>query len=182
MLCNQGWSDPGLIIWFNCECRYPYNNFLHHHVENIILSCLECKNAPLIEHLLHECNLVGKILEAEKNFTLEDSNKVIAQPSLSHYYLIIGLFLSMLFVFVFILSFLSCVVTFMLYTLHNLIRIHVVYSFLSQPTVPAEGRLPPRIGNIGHLTRISNKLVQLGNNNSEIHLYLQVITESWVFF
>ncbi|KAH9796128.1 SIT4 phosphatase-associated family protein [Citrus sinensis] len=55
--------------------EYPYNNFLHHHVENIILSCLECKNAPLIEHLLHECNLVGKILEAEKNFTLKDSNK-----------------------------------------------------------------------------------------------------------
>lgn len=100
--------------------EYPYNNFLHHHVENIILSCLECKNAPLIEHLLHECNLVGKILEAEKNFTLEDSNK---------------------------------------------------------PTVPAEGRSPPRIGNIGHLTRISNKLVQLGNNNSEIHAYLQENSE-----
>ncbi|KAH9747787.1 SIT4 phosphatase-associated family protein [Citrus sinensis] len=100
--------------------EYPYNNFLHHHVENIILSCLECKNAPLIEHLLHECNLVGKILEAEKNFTLKDSNK---------------------------------------------------------PTVPAEGRLPPRIGNIGHLTRISNKLIQLGNNNSEIHAYLQENSE-----
>ncbi|KAL9452854.1 hypothetical protein AB3S75_008611 [Citrus x aurantiifolia] len=100
--------------------EYPYNNFLHHHVENIILSCLECKNAPLIEHLLHECNLVGKILEAEKNFTLKDSNK---------------------------------------------------------PTVPAEGRSPPRIGNIGHLTRISNKLIQLGNNNSEIHAYLQENSE-----
>ncbi|KAJ4702988.1 Serine/threonine-protein phosphatase 6 regulatory subunit 3 [Melia azedarach] len=97
--------------------EYPYNNFLHHHVENIILSCLESKNVPLIEHLLRECNLIGKILEAEKNFTLAaDSNK---------------------------------------------------------PTVPAEGRSSPRIGNIGHLTRISNKLVQLGNNNSEIQAYLQ---------
>ncbi|RVW98523.1 hypothetical protein CK203_026891 [Vitis vinifera] len=51
---------------------YPYNNFMHHHVENIIVSCLESKNRPLIEHLLHECNLVGKILEAEKNYTLSD--------------------------------------------------------------------------------------------------------------
>lgn len=97
--------------------EYPYNNFVHHHIENIIVSCLESKNAPLVEHLLRDCNLVGKILEAEKNFTLAaDSNK---------------------------------------------------------PTVPVEGRSPPRIGNIGHLTRISNKLVQLANTNSEIHAFLQ---------
>lgn len=51
---------------------------MHHHVENIIVSCLESKNRPLIEHLLHECNLVGKILEAEKNYTLSDDlNKVM---------------------------------------------------------------------------------------------------------
>ncbi|XP_044496129.1 serine/threonine-protein phosphatase 6 regulatory subunit 3 isoform X2 [Mangifera indica] len=101
--------------------EYPYNNFLHHHVETIILSCLESKNAPLIEHLLHECNLAGKILEAEKDFTLKaDSNK---------------------------------------------------------PTIPAEGRLLPRIGNLGHLTRISNKLVQLGNSNNEIQAYLQENSE-----
>ncbi|XP_068320292.1 uncharacterized protein [Pyrus communis] len=97
--------------------KYPYNNFVHHHIENIIVSCLESKNIPLIEHLLRECDLVGKILQAEKNFTLAaDADK---------------------------------------------------------PTVPAEGRSPPRIGNIGHLTRISNKLIQLGNNNSEIQTLLQ---------
>lgn len=56
------------FVLFNC--RYPYNNFLHHHVENIIFSCLESKNPILIGHVLRECNLVGKILEAEKNFTL----------------------------------------------------------------------------------------------------------------
>ncbi|PQQ21220.1 serine/threonine-protein phosphatase 6 regulatory subunit 3 [Prunus yedoensis var. nudiflora] len=101
--------------------KYPYNNFLHHHIENIIVSCLESKNAPLVEHLLRDCNLVGKILEAEKNFTLAaDSDK---------------------------------------------------------PTVPAEGRSQPRIGNIGHLTRISNKLIQLGNNNSEIQTQLQENSE-----
>ncbi|KAK9267336.1 hypothetical protein L1049_009760 [Liquidambar formosana] len=103
--------------------EYPYNNFMHHHVENIVVSCLESKNSPLIEHLLRDCNLVGKILEAEKNFTLA------TDPS--------------------------------------------------KPTVPAEGRSPPRIGNIGHLTRISNKLLQLGNNNSEIQACLQENNE-WV--
>ncbi|KAF2317887.1 hypothetical protein GH714_041207 [Hevea brasiliensis] len=97
--------------------KYPYNNFLHHHVEIIICSCLESKNASLIGHVLHECNLVGKILEAEKNFTL------VADPG--------------------------------------------------KPTIPADGRPPPRIGNIGHLTRISNKLVQLGNNNGDILACLQ---------
>ncbi|KAA8514846.1 hypothetical protein F0562_018025 [Nyssa sinensis] len=101
--------------------EYPYNNFLHHHVEHIIMSCLESKNSLLIEHLLRDCNLVGKILEAENNFTLA--------------------------------------------TVPN------------KPTVPAEGRLPPRIGNIGHLTRISNKLVQLGNINIDIQTHLQDNTE-----
>ncbi|KDP34941.1 hypothetical protein JCGZ_09229 [Jatropha curcas] len=97
--------------------EYPYNNFLHHHVENIIFSCLESKNAILIGHLLRECNLVGKILDTEKNSTL------MAEPG--------------------------------------------------KPTVPADGRPPPRIGNIGHLTRISNKIIQLGNNNGDILACLQ---------
>lgn len=57
----------------------------------------------------------------------------------------------------------------------------VSFFFLSflQPTIPAEGRPAPRIGNIGHLTRISNKLIQLGNNNSEIEAYLQVFISAY---
>lgn len=43
-----------------------------------------------------------------------------------------------------------------------------------QPIYPGEDRPPPRVGNIGHLTRISNKLVQLGNSNSDILAHLQV--------
>ncbi|PPS00618.1 hypothetical protein GOBAR_AA20030 [Gossypium barbadense] len=101
----------------NLFFEYPYNNFLHHHVENIILSCLESKNVPLIANLLRECNLLGKILEAEKNCMLG------SDPNM--------------------------------------------------PTVSAEGRPSPKIGNIGHLTRISNKLVQLGNSNWDIQSYLQ---------
>ncbi|CAL1405929.1 unnamed protein product [Linum trigynum] len=103
--------------------EYPYNNFLHHHVESIIFSCLESKNGCLCEHLLHECNLVTKILEAEMNFTLATDS--------------------------------------------------------SKPTIPAEGRSPPRIGNIGHLTRVSNKLVQLANNNSAVQALLQESTQ-WI--
>ncbi|KAJ1420909.1 SIT4 phosphatase-associated protein family [Sesbania bispinosa] len=97
--------------------EYPYNNFLHHHVENIIISCLESKNSSLQEHLLCDCDFVGKIIHAEKHFTLEADT--------------------------------------------------------SKPSAPAEGKSPPRIGSIGHLTRISNKLIQLGNNNSVIQQHLQ---------
>ncbi|KAK8500305.1 hypothetical protein V6N13_008821 [Hibiscus sabdariffa] len=107
----------------NLFFEYPYNNFLHHHVENIILSCLESKNVSLVENLLCECNLLGKILEAEKNCMLA------SDPNM--------------------------------------------------PTVSAEGRAPPKIGNIGHLTCISNKLVQLGNSNGEIQAYLQENSE-WI--
>nr|CAB3466561.1 unnamed protein product [Digitaria exilis] len=36
-----------------------------------------------------------------------------------------------------------------------------------------KGRNPPRIGNIGHITRIANKLIQLGNSSSVIQSHLQ---------
>lgn len=65
---------PGISF----DCRYPYNNFLHHHVEHIVMSCLGSKSHNFVDHLLHECNLVGKMLDAEKNFTLTaDESKVI---------------------------------------------------------------------------------------------------------
>nr|XP_004233174.1 serine/threonine-protein phosphatase 6 regulatory subunit 3 isoform X2 [Solanum lycopersicum] len=103
--------------------EYPYNNFLHHHVETIIISCLESKNIQFVDHLLSDCNLLLKILEAEKNSTLAADQ--------------------------------------------------------SKPTASVEGRTPPRIGNIGHVTRIANKLVQLGNNNNGIQSRLQENSE-WI--
>ncbi|KAL8468626.1 hypothetical protein ACS0TY_031719 [Phlomoides rotata] len=103
--------------------EYPYNNFLHYHVEQIVISCLESKNPQFVEHILRDCNLIGRILEAEKDYTLTVN--------------------------------------------------------LGKHTVPAEGKTPPRIGNIGHLTRIANKIVQLGNSNSEIQTFLQENSD-WV--
>ncbi|KAL6561919.1 hypothetical protein OROGR_002926 [Orobanche gracilis] len=97
--------------------EYPYNNFLHYHVEHIVTSCLESKNPQFVEHLFRDCNLIGRILEAEKNFTLSiDVNK---------------------------------------------------------PTIAADGKSSHRIGNIGHLTRIANKIIQLGDSNSGIQTFLQ---------
>ncbi|URD86889.1 serine threonine-protein phosphatase 6 regulatory subunit [Musa troglodytarum] len=46
-------------------------------------------------------------------------------------------------------------------------------------SVPTIGRQPFRAGNIGHITRISNKLVQLANNNDHIRSYLQE-SEEWI--
>ncbi|RLM93370.1 serine/threonine-protein phosphatase 6 regulatory subunit 3-like isoform X2 [Panicum miliaceum] len=103
--------------------EYPYNNFLHHHVENIIVSCLEGKRTELVEHVLNECDIVGKILVAERLSSLSTES--------------------------------------------------------NGPTVPSEEKAPPRIGNVGHMTRIANKLIQLGNSNSRIQAHLQENTE-WV--
>ncbi|KAH0942684.1 hypothetical protein HID58_002321, partial [Brassica napus] len=70
-------------------------------VESIIVSCLESKNDEIVDHLLHECDLIGKILKIEKQPILSSDN---------------------------------------------------------QPTIPAAGKQAPRVGNIGHISRISNKL------------------------
>lgn len=103
--------------------EYPYNNLLHHHVESIITSCLESKNVMLVEHVFQDCNLIGKIIEADRHSILSSDSNL--------------------------------------------------------PTVPSAGRQSPRTGNIGHITRIANKLVQMGNNNGHIHAYLQENTE-WI--
>nr|CAB3488304.1 unnamed protein product [Digitaria exilis] len=97
--------------------EYPFNNFLHHHVENIIGSCLESKQDQLIGHVLDECKLVTRILEAEQNSSLSTD--------------------------------------------------------LTKHTLSAEGRSPPRIGIVGHMTRIANKLLQLANTNTMVQSHLQ---------
>lgn len=96
--------------------EYPYNNALHHQVESIIVSCLESKNEEIIDHLLRECDLIGKILKIEKQPILSGDN---------------------------------------------------------QPTIPAAGKQSPRVGNIGHISRISNKLVQLSTNSDPIKTLLE---------
>uniref|UniRef100_A0A0E0PE76 SIT4 phosphatase-associated family protein n=2 Tax=Oryza TaxID=4527 RepID=A0A0E0PE76_ORYRU len=75
------------------------------------------KRDQLICHVLDECKLVTRILEAEKNSALSID--------------------------------------------------------LTKHTVPLEGRFTPRIGLVGHMTRISNKLIQLAKTNSIIQSHLQ---------
>ncbi|KAK8496172.1 hypothetical protein V6N13_052118 [Hibiscus sabdariffa] len=116
-LVSSGTIQRVLDLFF----EYPYNNALHHHVESIILSCLESKNNDIVGHLLQECDLIGKFLQTDKNPILSgDCNK---------------------------------------------------------PTSPAAGKCASRVGNIGHITRISNKILQLGSNNSCIKECLQENSE-----
>ncbi|KAK8605080.1 hypothetical protein V6N13_082537 [Hibiscus sabdariffa] len=116
-LVSSGTIQRVLDLFF----EYPYNNALHHHVESIILSCLESKNNDIVGHLLQECDLIGKFLQTDKNPILSgDCNK---------------------------------------------------------PTLPAAGKCASRVGNIGHITRISNKILQLGSNNSCITECLQENSE-----
>ncbi|CAI0397868.1 unnamed protein product [Linum tenue] len=116
-LVSSGTVKRVLDLFF----EYPFNNALHHHVESITFSCLETKSESMIDHLLRECDLVGKLLQTDKN--------------------------------------------------------PVISGDQNQPTLPATGKRLPRSGNLGHITRISNKLVQLGNSNSCIHTYLQENSE-----
>ncbi|KAJ4810273.1 Serine/threonine-protein phosphatase 6 regulatory subunit 1 [Rhynchospora pubera] len=116
-LVQQGAVKRVIDLFF----EYAFNNFLHHHLENILVSCLESNKSLLTDHVLVDCKLVDKILNSEKNPTLS------SDPS--------------------------------------------------KPTIPTEGRAPPKIGNSGHMTRIANKLVQLSNSNSTIQTHLQENSE-----
>ncbi|KAM3302901.1 serine/threonine-protein phosphatase 6 regulatory subunit 3 isoform X1 [Capsicum chacoense] len=119
-LVSSGTIERVLNLFF----EYPYNNALHHHVESIIYSCLESKHNTIVDHLFEECNLIGKIIQTDKQPTVSGDG--------------------------------------------------------NQPTVPATGKQAPRVGNIGHITRISNKLIQLGNNNCiRAHLEKNMEFSDW---
>lgn len=66
-----------LLTSFVLKYRYPYNNSLHHHIESIISSCLESKSNAIIDHVLRDCDLVGRFIQADKNSILSaESNQV----------------------------------------------------------------------------------------------------------
>ncbi|CAH2038613.1 unnamed protein product [Thlaspi arvense] len=115
-LVSSGTIQRTLDLFF----EYPYNNALHHQVESIILSCLENKSDLMVNHILRECNLIGKFLASDRDSDLSGG---------------------------------------------------------SQPTIAASGKKPPRVGYVGHITRISNKIVQLSNSNGQIKAYLQENSE-----
>ncbi|KAM0013864.1 putative SIT4 phosphatase-associated protein family [Helianthus debilis subsp. tardiflorus] len=48
---------------------------------------------------------------------------------------------------------------------------------IDQPTLAATGRNAPRVGNLGHVTRIANKITQLGNNDICIQTHIQESSE-----
>lgn len=51
---------------------------------------------------------------------------------------------------------------------------YIMDSAFMQPTFAAAGKQAPRVGNVGHITRISNKLVQLSTNSNQIKTLLEV--------
>ncbi|XP_027773377.1 serine/threonine-protein phosphatase 6 regulatory subunit 3-like isoform X3 [Solanum pennellii] len=112
-LISSGAIERVLDLFF----EYPYNNALHHHVESIIISCMESKNKIIVDHLFEECDLIGKILQTDKQSTISSDEK--------------------------------------------------------QPTFANSAKRAPRVGSIGHITRISNKLVQLGKNDNYIQAHIE---------
>lgn len=43
-------------------------------MESIILSCLESKSDTIVNHLLQDCNLIGRFLQMDKNPILSGDN------------------------------------------------------------------------------------------------------------
>ena len=43
-----------------------------------------------------------------------------------------------------------------------------------QPTLPAADKKQPKAGNLGHITRIANKIVQIGQGKKSIQTHIQV--------
>lgn len=117
-VARQGLVCLGAIqMVINLFFDYPFNNALHHYVESVISSCLESNSSVLLDHLFQDCDLIGKLLEA-------DEMPFLIDEPIKH-------------------------------------------------TAPTCGRPPPKRGNLGHITRIANRLCHLGNTNIHIQAYLQ---------
>nr|XP_043625504.1 serine/threonine-protein phosphatase 6 regulatory subunit 3-like isoform X2 [Erigeron canadensis] len=53
----------------------------------------------------------------------------------------------------------------------------ILFGVADQPTLPAAEKNAPRVGNLGHVTRIANKITQLGNTDSCIQKQIQESSE-----
>ncbi|AAF79824.1 T6D22.8 [Arabidopsis thaliana] len=124
-LVSSGTIKRTLDLFF----EYPYNNALHHQVESIILSCLENKSDLMVNHILRDCDLIGKFLLSDRDSNLLGDSQVLP------------------------------------------------FAMFTKPTVAASGKKKPRVGYVGHITRISNKIGQLSNSNGQIKAYLQENSE-----
>lgn len=57
-------------------------------MESIIFSCLESKSDTMVDHLLRECDLMGKVLQTDKSPLLSgESDKVDCCHKLVKYFL-----------------------------------------------------------------------------------------------
>lgn len=138
-----------MLYAINFMNRYPFNNFLHHHVEKLIMACLESNRSAIIDHLFAECNIIRKFLSADKTPLLSDSNPVSSS--------------------IFPVHDASHAIFFVILGAEKFLLLSIL-----QVTIPAAGRKAPRAGHIGHVSRICNKLTQLGISNDHVQAYLQV--------
>ncbi|XP_027342210.1 serine/threonine-protein phosphatase 6 regulatory subunit 3-like isoform X2 [Abrus precatorius] len=76
-MVNTGTVQRVIDLFF----EYPYNNSLHHHVESIIVSCLESKTDAIVDHLLRDCDLIGRILQADKRSILSADRNLPTVPA-----------------------------------------------------------------------------------------------------
>ncbi|GJP34040.1 hypothetical protein CLOM_g18513 [Closterium sp. NIES-68] len=96
--------------------RFHFNNFLHHHVERMVMAILESGSSLLLEHLFVECDMLNRVMTA-----YDDPHAPDSRP---------------------------------------------------EPRA-ASARVPARSGYMGHLTRIANRICQLGASNPQIEGYIQ---------
>ncbi|CAO2812975.1 unnamed protein product [Amaranthus hypochondriacus] len=82
-LMNSGTIKRVLDLFF----EYPFNNALHHHVESITLSCLESRNDTVTDHLFNDCDLIKKILDADKHPMLSGDLKLVNYCAFANYFL-----------------------------------------------------------------------------------------------
>ncbi|QHN95050.1 hypothetical protein HN51_042947 [Arachis hypogaea] len=76
-MANSGTIQRVIDLFF----EYPFNNLLHHHVESIIFSCLESRNDAIVDHLLHECDLIGRVISADKDSILSADKNLPTVPA-----------------------------------------------------------------------------------------------------
>ena len=66
---------------------------MHHHIESVILSCLDSKSDDIVDHLIRECDLIGKFLQTDTHPILSgDGNKVDNRNYQLYAYIMFGIY------------------------------------------------------------------------------------------
>ena len=76
------WVSSGFGVLGFWVFRFPFNNILHHQVEQIVVTCLDSCIPALFDHLFKTCELVARLVAADGSPNAPDTRPEVGEEGM----------------------------------------------------------------------------------------------------